>query len=139
MELIWWTQSQRENIGNDLLLCRSPIRRVIHISRYFGYSHPSDLSETITTAREFIVRITIHNHLVHNLFTMKLSEIAKEAFKLPEEERASLASQLLHGLESPVYDVSDEEVKSRIIEADENPDVLITFDELVSGLRSCGN
>jgi hypothetical protein len=40
----------------------------------------------------------------------------------------------LHGLESPVYNVSDEEVKNRIIEADKNPDVLITFDELVSGL-----
>ena len=70
---------------------------------------------------------------------MKLNEIVKEASKLPEEEIAALASQLLHGLESPVYDVSDEEVKSRIIEADENPDVLITFDELVSGLRSRRN
>lgn len=70
---------------------------------------------------------------------MKLNEIVEEASKLPEEERASIASQLLHGLESPVYDVSDEEVESRIIEADENPDVLITFDELVSGLRSRGN
>ena len=70
---------------------------------------------------------------------MKLNEIVKEAAKLSEEERASLASQLLHGLESPVYDVSDEEVKSRIIEADENPDVLITFDEFVSGFRSRGN
>ena len=70
---------------------------------------------------------------------MKLDEIAKEASKLPEEERASLASQLLHGLESPVYDVSDEEVKSRIIEADKDPSVLITFDELVSGLSNRGN
>ena len=43
---------------------------------------------------------------------MKLNEIVKEASKLPEVERASLASQLLHGLESPVYDVSDEEVKT---------------------------
>ena len=70
---------------------------------------------------------------------MKLDEIVQEASKLPEEERASLASQLLHGLESPVYDVSDEEVKSRIIEADENPGVLVTFDQLVAGLRNRGN
>ena len=69
----------------------------------------------------------------------QLAEIVKEASKLPEEEIAALASQLLHGLESPVYDVSDEEVKSRIIEADENPDLLITFDELISGLRSRRN
>ena len=77
--------------------------------------------------------------MIHGFYTMKLNEIVKEASKLPEEQRASLASQLLHGLESPVYDVSDEEVKSRIIEADENPDLLITFDELISGLRSRRN
>ena len=77
--------------------------------------------------------------MIHGFYTMKLNEIVKEASKLPEEEIAALASQLLHGLESPVYDVSDEEVKSRIIEADENPDLLITFDELISGLRSRRN
>ena len=77
--------------------------------------------------------------MIHGFYTMKLNEIVKEASKLPEEEIAALASQLLHGLESPVYDVSDEEVKSRIIEADENLDLLITFDELISGLRSRRN
>jgi hypothetical protein len=66
---------------------------------------------------------------------MKLDEIAKEAERLPEEERASLASRLLHGLETPVYDVSDEEVFRRMREVDENPTVLITFEELVSGLH----
>ena len=66
---------------------------------------------------------------------MKLEEIAKEAERLPEEQRASLASRLLHGLETPVYDVSDEEVSRRMREADENPAVLITFEELVSGLH----
>jgi hypothetical protein len=69
---------------------------------------------------------------------MKLEEIAKEAAMLPEEERASLASRLLHGLETPVYDVSDEEVFRRIREADEDPTVLITFEELVSGLHLRG-
>jgi hypothetical protein len=66
---------------------------------------------------------------------MKLEEIVAEASKLAEEERASLASQLLHSLETPVYQVSDDEVRRRIQEAEADPDVLITFDELVAGLR----
>ena len=70
---------------------------------------------------------------------MKLEEIVAEASKLPEEERASLASQLLHGLETPVYWVSDEEVRQRMREAEEDPGVLITFDELVAGLRQRGS
>ena len=70
---------------------------------------------------------------------MKLQEIAAEAAKLSEEERASLASQLLHGLETPIYEVTDEEVFSRMKEVDADPSVLITFDELVSGLKLCGS
>ena len=69
---------------------------------------------------------------------MKLEEILEEASKLPEEERASLASQLLHGLESPVYSVPDEEVRRRVREADTDPSVMITFDKLVSGLQFRG-
>ena len=69
---------------------------------------------------------------------MKLEEIAAEAAKLSEEDRASLASQLLHGLETPVYQVSDEEVARRRHEADSDPSVLLTFDELVSGLKHRG-
>ena len=69
---------------------------------------------------------------------MKLDEIVVEASKLSEEERASLASQLLHGLETPFYEVSDEEVRQRMREADADPSVLITFDELVAGLRRRG-
>lgn len=66
---------------------------------------------------------------------MKLDELSAEAAKLSEDERASLAAQLLHGLEKPHYSVSDEEVLNRVREAEENPDVMITFDQLVSGLR----
>jgi len=69
---------------------------------------------------------------------MKLEEIVAAAAKLSEEERASLASQLLHGLETPVYSVSDREVVRRMREADADPSVLITFDELVDGLRQRG-
>lgn len=66
---------------------------------------------------------------------MKLEDIAKEASKLSEEERASLASRLLRGLESPVYEVTDEEVASRMKEAAEDPSVWLTFDQLVAGLK----
>jgi len=69
---------------------------------------------------------------------MKLDEIVVEASKLSEEERASLASQLLHGLERPFYDVSDDEVRKRMREADADPNLLITFDELVAGLGHRG-
>ena len=70
---------------------------------------------------------------------MKLEEIAAEASKLPEEERASLASRLLHGLETPVYWVSDDEVGRRRQEAEADPGLLITFDELVAGIRQRGS
>lgn len=66
---------------------------------------------------------------------MKLEELTAEAAKLPEEERASLAASLLHGLVKPHYRVADEEVLRRVHEAEENPDVMITFEQLVSGLR----
>ena len=70
---------------------------------------------------------------------MKLEEIAAEASKLSEEERASLASQLLHSLETPVYWVSDDEVRGRMREAEADPGALITFDQLVGGLRPRGS
>jgi hypothetical protein len=66
---------------------------------------------------------------------MKLEELSAEAAKLPEDERASLAARLLHGLEKPHYSVSDEEVLDRVRDAEETPEVMITFDQLVSGLR----
>ena len=66
---------------------------------------------------------------------MKLEDIATEASKLSEEERASLASRLLHGLESPVYEVPDAEISERVREAENDPGVWLTFDELVSGLK----
>ena len=69
---------------------------------------------------------------------MKLEEIAAEATKLSEEERASLAAQLLHGLETPVYAVSDEEVSNRIAEAGRDPDMMITYEEMFAGIRRRG-
>jgi hypothetical protein len=69
---------------------------------------------------------------------MKFAEIASAAAKLTEEERVSLASQLLHGLETPVYDVADEEVVQRIRETEADPAALITFHQLVCGLKHRG-
>jgi len=66
---------------------------------------------------------------------MKLEEIAIEASKLSEEERASLASRLLNGVESPVHDVSDGEVSRRMREAEGDPTIWINVDELIAGLR----
>lgn len=66
---------------------------------------------------------------------MRLEEIATEAAKLCEEERASLASRLLHGLESPVYEVSDLEISQRMKEAEGDPSVWLTFDQLVARLN----
>jgi hypothetical protein len=42
-------------------------------------------------------------------------------------------------LETPVYWVPDEEVGRRMREAEADTDVLITFDELVAGLRNRGS
>jgi hypothetical protein len=70
---------------------------------------------------------------------MKLEELVAEASRLPEEERASLASQLLHGLETPVYSIGDEEVRARIRTAATDPTEFISFDELVAGLHHRGS
>lgn len=70
---------------------------------------------------------------------MKVEEIVEEASKLSEEDRASVASEILRGLEPPVYEVSDEEVERRVKEGEEDPSVLITSDELEAGLKRRGS
>ena len=69
----------------------------------------------------------------------EINEIEEAAAKLSEEDRAALASRLLHSLSAPVYEVTDEEVMSRVREGDEDPDSMLTFDELVSDLGRHGN
>lgn len=69
---------------------------------------------------------------------MQLEEIVKEASKLPEAQRAFIASRLLHDLESPYHGVSDEEVAERIGDTNENPDALISLDEFVKGVLRSG-
>ncbi len=70
---------------------------------------------------------------------MKLEELVEEASKLPEEQRASFASQLLHSLETPHHWISDEEVSERIQEAEEDPSVMISFEDFVSGVKRSGS
>ena len=67
---------------------------------------------------------------------MKLEEIAMEAERLTEEDRASLAARLLHGVEKAHHHVTDEEVTRRMREADDNPDVMISFEQLVAGVKT---
>jgi hypothetical protein len=69
---------------------------------------------------------------------MQLEEIVKEASKLPESQRALIASRLLHDLETPYHGVSDEQVAERMREAEENPESLISLDEFVKGIRRSG-
>ncbi len=70
---------------------------------------------------------------------MHVDDIVREASKLPEEARASIASRLIHSLDAAHHWVSDEEVLGRIREAEEEPGVLISFDQFVSGIERSGS
>ncbi len=70
---------------------------------------------------------------------MHVEDIVKEASKLPEEDRASIASRLIHSLKAAHHWVSDEEVSARIKEAGDDPSVLIPFDQFVSGIKRSGS
>jgi len=70
---------------------------------------------------------------------MHVEDIVKEASKLPEEARASIASRLIRSLETAHHWVSDEKVLARRQEAEENPDVLISFDQFVCGIKRNGS
>jgi len=65
---------------------------------------------------------------------MTLVELTKEATSLPHEERASLVSVLLSTLEPPSYEVTDEEVERRRLEAESDSSVMISFEELKANL-----
>ena len=65
---------------------------------------------------------------------MSLAEIEKQAAALPVEERAALASFLLHSLPEPDHDVSDEEVAERVRQVNEGEVELISFEELRRGV-----
>jgi len=70
---------------------------------------------------------------------MKLEELAAEAALLDEESRAALASQLLRSLSPPAGIVSDEEVLRRMREAEDDPRVMLSHEEFISGIDRSGN
>ncbi len=55
---------------------------------------------------------------------------------MPVEQRASLASFLLHSLPDPDYDVSDEEVAERVRESKAGEVEMLSFEELREGVFS---
>lgn len=62
------------------------------------------------------------------------AEFKEQAAALTVEQRASLASFLLHSLPAPGYDVSDEEVAERFQQAKSGEVEMITFDQLKDGV-----
>lgn len=70
---------------------------------------------------------------------MKVDEIVAEASKLSEQERAAIASSLIHSLDSSHYWVSDNEVSARIRESEEDSSVMISLGELKAGVHTRGN
>lgn len=67
---------------------------------------------------------------------VSLAELKEQAAAMPVEERASLASFLLHSLPDPGYDVSDEEATERYRQMKSGEVATISMDELREGVFS---
>ena len=67
---------------------------------------------------------------------VSIAEFKEQVAALPVEQRASLASFLLHSLPDPDYDVSDEEVAERVRQMRSGEVVAISMDELRAGVLS---
>jgi hypothetical protein len=65
-----------------------------------------------------------------------LAEVQKQVAALPVEQRASLASFLLHSLPDPDYDVADEEVAERTRQSKAGEIEMLSFEELRKGVFS---
>ena len=65
---------------------------------------------------------------------MVTQEIKNKVDVLSEEDRASLASYILHSFSAPVYDVSDEEVAQRVQDLQSGLVKEIDHATLVNGL-----
>ena len=65
---------------------------------------------------------------------MVTDELRSKIDSLSEEDRASLASYILHGFEAPDYDVSDDAVAVRLDDLQSGKVKEIDHDVLVSGL-----
>jgi hypothetical protein len=67
---------------------------------------------------------------------VSLAEFKEQAAALSVEQRASLASFLLHTLPEPDYEVSDEEVAERLRQMKLGEVTAISMDELREGVFS---
>lgn len=67
---------------------------------------------------------------------VSLAEFKEQAAALPVEQRASLASFLLHSLPDPDYDVSDEEAAERFRQMKSGEVATISMEELREGVFS---
>jgi hypothetical protein len=67
---------------------------------------------------------------------VNLEEFKEQAAALPVEQRASLASFLLHSLPEPDYEVSDEEVVERLRQMKSGEVSTISMSELREGVFS---
>ncbi|HSP42899.1 MAG TPA: hypothetical protein VLO11_08515 [Luteolibacter sp.] len=64
------------------------------------------------------------------------ADFKEMAATLPVEQRASLASFLIHTLPEPDYDVSDEEVAERMRQSQSGEAAMISMAELREGVFS---
>jgi hypothetical protein len=67
---------------------------------------------------------------------VSLAKFKEQAAALSVEQRASLASFLLHSLPDPEYDVSDEEAAERLRQMKSGEVETISMDELREGIFS---
>jgi hypothetical protein len=67
---------------------------------------------------------------------VSLAESKEKAAALSVEQRASLASFLLHSLPDPEYDISDEEAAERLRQMKSGEVETISMDELREGVFS---
>lgn len=63
-----------------------------------------------------------------------LADFKEMAASLPVEQRASLASFLIHTLPEPEYDVSDEEVAERMRQSEAGEVAMISMADLREGV-----
>ena len=67
---------------------------------------------------------------------VNIAKFKEQVAALPVEQRASLASFILHSLPDPDYDVSDEEVAERVRQIKSGEVGTISLDELRAGVFS---
>lgn len=67
---------------------------------------------------------------------VSFTEVKEQVAALPVEQRASLASYLLHSLPDPDYDVSDEEVAERARQTQAGEVETLSMEELRAAVFS---